>query len=238
MAIVGNKDRPTTATSRSLAKDFHRLLKNISGMSGGQARLVSWDESDLKKGIVVSVVPDTGLYKDGEFIFAISCNNKYPTQAPNVNCRTFVYHPNIDAIDSDGDICLNLLDDGYWSSNMTLEDVVQGILFLMHNPNLDDPLCVLFSPEMDAEEFAENVRMSLDGGMVEGYHFERNRVKDILKGHVDELQQPTGGRVDDVMVSSELDGSANKNKNERRKMEGSEGGVGDLVGAGVDFTKS
>ena len=56
---------------RSLAKDFHRLMRNIDGMSRGQARLVGWDETDLKKGITVSVIPDGGLYMNGEFMFLV-----------------------------------------------------------------------------------------------------------------------------------------------------------------------
>ncbi|XP_038045822.1 NEDD8-conjugating enzyme ubc12-like [Patiria miniata] len=158
-----------------LAKDFHRLMKNIAGMSGGQARLVEWDETDLKKGISVSVIPDSGLYKDGEFIFSILCGSRYPQQAPEVCCKTYVYHPNIEN-DEQGSICLSMLDDEHWSRSMTLEDVVQGILFLMHNPNLEDPLNTVFNPCMDEEEFADNVRLSLEGGILEGFDFHRNRV--------------------------------------------------------------
>ena len=66
MAIEGK-----ALAGRSLAKDFHRLMRNIDGMSGGQARLVGWDETDLKKGITVSVIPDGGLYMNGEFMFLV-----------------------------------------------------------------------------------------------------------------------------------------------------------------------
>ena len=104
------------------------------------------------------------------------CNNKYPDNAPSVYCKTKIYHPNINTIDGDGKICLNMLEDDCWAPSMALEDVVQGILFLMYNPNLGDPLCVLVSHCMDEEEFAANVSQSLDGGLIEDYHFKRNRV--------------------------------------------------------------
>ena len=70
MAIEGAGGGKVQA-GRSLAKDFHRLMRNIAGMSGNQARVVSWDETDLKKGITVSIIPDGGLYKDGEFMFLV-----------------------------------------------------------------------------------------------------------------------------------------------------------------------
>ncbi|XP_038060901.1 NEDD8-conjugating enzyme Ubc12-like [Patiria miniata] len=163
---------------RSLAKDFHRLMKNIASMSGGQARLVGWDEADLGNDIRVSVIPDSGLYKGGEFIFSIQYGSEYPDW-PEVYCKTLVYHPNIENVDQGGAICLNFLDEEYQCGSMTLEGVVQGILFLMHNPNPEDPYEWFFPPHgtlMDESTFADNVRCSLDGGMVNGYQFKRNRV--------------------------------------------------------------
>ncbi|XP_038045702.1 nedd8-conjugating enzyme UbcE2M-like [Patiria miniata] len=204
MAIEG---RGKGQAGRRLAKDFHRLMKNIAGVSGGQARLVGWDETDLKKGISVSVIPDSGLYKDGEFIFSIHCSSRYPDRAPDVYCKTFVYHPNIDNVQCSGDICLNMLDDEHWSGSMTLEDVVQGILFLMHNPNLEDPLSVLFNPCMDEEEFENNVKCSLDGGMLEGFYFERNRVVRGEGGAI--TKDEVGVKEDGVVVADDVGGEKN-----------------------------
>lgn len=58
-----------------------------------------------------------------------------------------------------------------WESHMGLEDVIQGILFLFYHPNLEDPLCCIFSPDMTEEEYGANVKLSLEGGEVEGYTF-------------------------------------------------------------------
>jgi len=56
---------------------------------------------------------------------------------------------------------------------------VYGLLYLLKNPNLEDPLSPYFCPE-DAEDmdtFYKNVRISLEGGVVDGFiKFKRNIV--------------------------------------------------------------
>ncbi len=55
---------------RTYAKDFHNLLKNINGMSGGQAAVTDW-EDDLSS-IKVTITPSDGYYKGGQFEFEVS----------------------------------------------------------------------------------------------------------------------------------------------------------------------
>ena len=153
-----------------LAKDFHKLMKSIASFSNNQANVPHYEENlDAFK---VEIIPNDGLYCGGKFEFEIKAKD-YPQNAPNVTCITEIYHPNID---DQGEICLNLFSE--WVETNTLEDCVQGLLFLLYNPNLDDPLNPLFDPEYDTdlEVFAENVRLSLEGGCVDGYEFERNLV--------------------------------------------------------------
>ena len=87
-----------------------------------------------------------------------------------MTCLTNIYHPNIDPTDQYANVCLNILDD--WPPSYGLQDLIQGILFLLHNPNLDDPLSPYFDDFYDEEEFAKNVRMSLRGEKVEGVTFD------------------------------------------------------------------
>ena len=100
---------------------------------------------------------------------------KNPGVVPRVLCRTKIYHPNIDTLEDEGVICFNLFDD-LWTSEKNLEDIVQGLLFLLHNPNLEDPFCCIFSPDMTIEEFEENVKTSIKGGEVDGYEFRRHEI--------------------------------------------------------------
>ncbi|XP_071831048.1 nedd8-conjugating enzyme UbcE2M-like [Apostichopus japonicus] len=157
----------------SVAKDFQNLVKNISSFSDGQASVCYYtDDMSLIK---VLIGPTGGLYKDGEFIFSIKPDLLRPDQAPDVRCLTQIYHPNIDTIEDDGDLCLNLFEE--WQSHFSLQDVVQGLLFLLYNPNLEDALCPIFSPDMTMEEFTTNVKRSLNGEAIEGYHFPKNQTK-------------------------------------------------------------
>jgi hypothetical protein len=128
----------------------------------------------------------------------MALRKSYPENAPVIRSRTQIYHPNIDNStladddddnknedddenndedddeEDDGSVCLNLLDSDNWTSEMGLEDCVQGLLFLFYNPNLDDPLSNLVSSSTPIEEFEKNVRLSLLGGDIDGTTFERN----------------------------------------------------------------
>lgn len=75
---------------------------------------------------------------------------------------------------------MNILEEEEWNQHpYTLDDCVQAILFLFYYPNWDDPLNSRFPcPESD-EEFANNVRISLEGGDIDGYVFGRNYGMDL-----------------------------------------------------------
>ena len=80
---------------------------------------------------------------------------------------------------------------------MSLEDVVQGLLFLLHQPNLEDPLNSMFDGTEDEEEFVNNVRRSLRGEKVDGMEFERNLV-DGYESDEDENQK--GAKETDPII--------------------------------------
>eukprot|EP00058_Branchiostoma_floridae_P003359 XP_002588847.1 hypothetical protein BRAFLDRAFT_129053 [Branchiostoma floridae] len=78
-----------------------------------------------------------------------------------------LYHPNLEE------------PPGYSHRNCRgLFDVIIGLLFLLYHPNLEEPLSPFFEPCMNWEEFAEKVRLSLQGGVVEDYYFQRNQVEE------------------------------------------------------------
>lgn len=188
-----------------LAKDFHKLMKNIASFSNNQANVAQFEENlDEFK---VEITPNDGLYCGGKFEFEIRVQD-YPQKAPTVTCSTQIYHPNID---ENGEICLNLFSE--WAETNTLEDCIQGLLFLLYNPNLDDPLSPWFDPEFDTdlEVFAQNVRLSLEGGVVEGNEFERNLVvEESVTGEnssncqTDERQQTANGEGADDGGGNEI----------------------------------
>ena len=163
-------------TTRTLAKDFHKLQKNITSFSNGEARVASFDDELTSFEVELNI--KDGFYKDGIFTFGVNVTAHYPEKPPAVTFKSPIFHPNIgDGYDNEI-VCLNLLSED-WQMNNDLEDVVQGMLFLVKNPALDDALNPLFC-ELDDEfdeslaNFAGLVRQSLEGGIVEGVVFERN----------------------------------------------------------------
>ena len=156
----------------TLAKDFHKLMKSIASFSNKQAEVCHYEEN--LESFEIEIVPKDGLYCGGKFNFQVTLKN-YPKDAPNVTCVTQIYHPNIH---DSGKICLNLFSE--WVETNNLEDCVQGLLFLLYNPNLEDPLSPLFflEEDNDYDTFAQNVRESLEGGVVAGLSFEINLVEE------------------------------------------------------------
>lgn len=157
--------------AQTIAKELHQLLRNVDSFSDNQATIENYD--DMTNFDVV-IIPNSGLYKRGKFNFTVTLGDDFPDTAPSVHCNTTIYHPNIDTC---GDVCLNLLSDE-WQPTFSLEDVVQGLLFLIYDPNLEDPLNEYFDGTNSPDEFEANVEMSLQGGEVDGVMYERNQVDD------------------------------------------------------------
>ena len=161
-------------------KELHQLLRDTEALTEGQSKVHNILERDgtpeTKRMVkfVIAIKPNSGLYKGGNFYFLFKVSHRYPVIAPEVKCLTHIYHPNIDDA---GEICLSLFED--WSSEYNcLMHCVHGLLFLLKNPNLEDPLSPYFCPEdaEDVETFHQNVRKSLQGGIIDGFRFERNIV--------------------------------------------------------------
>lgn len=159
-------------------------MKTVANVTAGQVSISidsleeDEDESGVRHGFIdAEVAPSDGAYKGGKFKFKIYPASDYPTLPPEVRCVTDIYHPNIDSDDQEDEgtnICVSLLEVGEWDANMNLEHCIQAILFLFYNPNWGDALSPFFSADLSQEDFEENVKISLEGGEVEGRFFERN----------------------------------------------------------------
>jgi hypothetical protein len=100
----------------------------------------------------------------------------YPLLQPNIKCITPIYHPNIDTLETDendliSNVCVSILDD--WTPVNGLDDCVQALLFLFHQPNTSDSLRVV-DGDIQENQFLENVKISLEGGTVENCNFQPN----------------------------------------------------------------
>ena len=191
-----------------LLKQYCLLSRNIASLSNGQAVLrdSATEDEDALTAVHVSLSPRDGPYRGGKFDFVLDLSDGYPTSPPTVRSLTPMYHPNVEVAGSedeeDGSVCLNLMDE-LWTPSMTLEDVVQGLLFLLYNPNLEDPLSCLFCGSEDEDDFLCDVRRSLRGGDVAGVHFERNLL-DGYDSECDDDQEEQEGEapvINDNLVS-------------------------------------
>lgn len=146
---------------------FSNLVRSIENVSDGQATIIFNDENISE--FCVNIQPKDGPYAGGKLSFNFKLPITYPSTAPKIVCTTKVYHPNID---DEGDICLSVINDWSGSKN-DLIDCIQGLLFILYNPNLDDPLSPYFAPGEDLKTFLQNVRASLNGEEVYGVYFDR-----------------------------------------------------------------
>ncbi|CAF0782486.1 unnamed protein product [Adineta steineri] len=173
-------------------KDFRYLYRQIDSLSNGQAR-ASYDnifnrsnsltrtsisssssESDepaSSLGFHIEITPQDGPYAHGSYIFRIeaSTDGDYPEYPPVVSCLTRIYHPNIDTTYQNycNNVCVSTLNEWNEGTNSTLEDILQGLMFLFHSPNLDDPLTSNITS--DEKEFLKYVRISIEGGLIEDF---------------------------------------------------------------------
>ena len=184
------------------------LVKTIESFSNGQAYLSENQTDDDSLTIFnVTICPSDGMYKQGKFEFEIDISDGYPEiNPPRIRCLTKVYHPNIDQIDeySEGDICLNLLDE-LWTPQLTLEDYVQGLLFIFYNPNVEDPLNPAFAGDEDQERMKYNIRRSMRGKDIEETEYDNVLPDGYESDDGETYEEDKFGNRDEIADSDESD---------------------------------
>ncbi|KAI9332717.1 ubiquitin-conjugating enzyme/RWD-like protein [Zopfochytrium polystomum] len=84
--------------------------------------------------------PENSPYAGGVFRLQVRVPDRYPFQPPQVQFRTKIYHPNIDAM---GRICSDVLKmppKGCWKPTLNIKTVFSALHILLSEPNPDDPL--------------------------------------------------------------------------------------------------
>ena len=135
-----------------LTKEWKELQKNP--MSYFTAEPTSDD--DLSQWVAKIKGPDDSPYQGGLFILQIQFPHDYPFNAPKIEFRTRVYHPNVN---ENGHICLDILKTQY-SPALTLSKILLSICSLLTDPNPDDPLVYEIASiyKTDRHTYEENAR--------------------------------------------------------------------------------
>ena len=120
----------------ALQREVKHLNTRIATLSQEQVKKVKYTSNGRVR---FAVQPSEGLWKGRRLVFEVEVPCEYPWVACEVRCLSNVRHPNIFG----SAVCLSSLEED-WRPEMRLEDYVVGVLFLMHNPNFEDPLCDAF----------------------------------------------------------------------------------------------
>jgi ubiquitin-conjugating enzyme E2 M len=209
-------------------KDFRHLCRQIDSLSNGQAR-ASYDnifnrsisssrasissnssssdseESTPTQAFYIEITPHDGPYAHSSYVFRIeaSSDSDYPECQPVVSCLTRIYHPNIDTTYNNrhNNVCVSTLNDWDGGPNSTFEDLLQGLMFLFHSPNPDDPLTSNISS--DDKEFLSNVRIAIEGGSIEDFDcdpFEMNYGYKSYLMEQEKQQNEEGEKLDENLI--------------------------------------
>ncbi|XP_022701618.1 NEDD8-conjugating enzyme Ubc12-like isoform X1 [Varroa jacobsoni] len=157
-----SKDGSDPSASKRTCAAQLRINKDVNELELPPGCHIDFPDKNDFLNFRLSIAPDEGFYKGGRFLFIFKVPANYPHDPPKVHCETRVYHPNIDM---SGNICLNILRED-WKPVLTVQSVVHGLLFLLLDPNPDDPLNKDAAQVLQTNRkmFEQNVRRMMQGG--------------------------------------------------------------------------
>mmetsp|Transcript_47738 Transcript_47738/g.153045 ORF Transcript_47738/g.153045 Transcript_47738/m.153045 type:complete len:184 (+) Transcript_47738:269-820(+) len=147
-----------------------RVQKDLSELNLAKTTSLAFPKGkDNILELEVTIKPDEGYYKGGQFLFTFNIAAHYPHEAPKVKCKTKVYHPNIDL---DGNVCLNILRED-WKPVLSINSIIYGLQYLFLDPNPEDPLNQEAANLLrdNPRQFEISVRRSMAGGSIGNNYF-------------------------------------------------------------------
>ncbi|EAY12027.1 hypothetical protein TVAG_038730 [Trichomonas vaginalis G3] len=124
-----------------------RILKDLETADTLTGIAIKFPDPDDVKHFLIRIHPSEGIWKNGNFDFEFTMTDEYPFERPAVQCKTKLWHPNIQLY---GPVCLNILREKYTPA-IPLSNLILGIQYLFLEPNPNDPLNV-----EAAEEFTKD----------------------------------------------------------------------------------
>jgi ubiquitin-protein ligase len=123
-----------------------RIKKEIKEMNKSKDKNITAkvSEHDFTQWSGTIIGPKGTPYENGVYRLKITLPRDYPFKPPKILFETKIYHCNIS---SRGDICLDILKDG-WSPALTIEKTLLSLVTLLEHPNPNDPLEPTIANEM------------------------------------------------------------------------------------------
>lgn len=169
--IVSHSSLWSRLSYHSFILSFFLFFVDIAELDGGKVATIHFPNPNDLTSFDVSICPDSGYWKHATYHFTFTIPPHYPHSPPKVECKTTIYHPNIDL---EGKVCLNILRED-WKPVLDINSVIYGLIYLFYEPNPDDPLnheaAELF--RKDVRQFERLVSRTLRGGILDGVQFER-----------------------------------------------------------------
>jgi len=157
LAAEQRRVKRVSVRDRLLVKEVQELSQALPSSCK-----LRFDDPDKLYDFYVTVTPDEGYWKNGQFVFHVQVTEEYNFAPPIVKCKTRLWHPNIN---EEGSVCLSLLrqssiDEMGWAPTRRLKDVVWGLNSLFTDLlNFEDPLNLEASEmyQRDASAFQHKV---------------------------------------------------------------------------------
>ncbi|KAK4490152.1 hypothetical protein RD792_000809, partial [Penstemon davidsonii] len=127
--MASSSRRQPGKPNRKIDVDVSKLMKHYD------VELVHDDS--LREFYVKFQGPIGGPYEGGIWKIHVLISEEYPSKAPKIKFVNKIYHPNIGIR---GNVCVNVMNEGWRQSNEVTHIFDYFIPELLKNPNPDDPL--------------------------------------------------------------------------------------------------
>jgi len=114
---------------KELFREFKAIRRDLTFLDQACIEFPNGEEDPFTLDTVLT--PKSGPFEGGKVTFRFSLPADYPDSPPSVSCLNKVYHPNISF---DGSICFNMFDSEF-NNAYRLEQYINGLLWLLQNPN-------------------------------------------------------------------------------------------------------
>lgn len=128
-----------------------RLLKDLKELQNTKNRTVfaSPLDEDILTWAAIIVGPKETPFENATFSMSMEFDESYPSNAPNCQFISKVFHPNIY---TNGELCLDILNKG-WSPNYSITTVLMSVQSMLNDPNIKSPA------NLEAANLYENDRI-------------------------------------------------------------------------------